>query len=231
MIRLVIHGANGRMGARLRDLAPRDGRFTIAAAVDRDGPIEGGEALRAGAFDVVIDVSTDAGARDAIALARAARSAVLVATTGLSPDTLGRADDAAADIPVMIAANTSVGVAVLAHLARQAAKLLGESYDVSLVEHHHAAKKDAPSGTALRLAEAVQQATGRSIDPRNILAARGGDIVGEHSLRFCGPGEYLELTHRATTRDLFVLGALRAAAHLSGRPPGRYTIEQAIGLT
>ena len=121
-------------------------------------------------------------------------------------------------------------VAVMKHLAATAARLLGPTWDVGLVEHHHNAKKDAPSGTALRLAEAVERAAGRPFPREAILAARGGDIVGEHSLRFMGQGEYLEITHRATTRDLFVLGALRAGAWLARRTPGRYEIEQAIGL-
>lgn len=230
MIRLVINGALGRMGARLSALGAADPRFTIAGAIDRDGPIDGAKAIRDNAFDAVIDVSSDVGARSALALARRARAAILVGTTGVSVDTLRRLDDAAGDVPVMLAANMSVGVAVMKHLAAQAARLLGPAYDATLVEFHHAAKKDAPSGTALRLAAAVEQATGRPIPPANILASRAGDIVGEHSLRLCGPGEYLEITHRATTRDLFVLGALRAAAWLVEQKPGRYSIEQAIGL-
>lgn len=229
-IRLVVTGALGRMGARIRALASGDPRFALVGAVDRDGPVEGAEALSRGAFDLVIDVSSDAGARGALSLAQEAKAALLVGTTGIAEETRQSLAGASSEIPVMIAPNMSVGVAVMKHLAATAARLLGPTWDVGLVEHHHNAKKDAPSGTALRLAEAVERAAGRPFPREAILAARGGDIVGEHSLRFMGQGEYLEITHRATTRDLFVLGALRAGAWLARRTPGRYEIEQAIGL-
>lgn len=230
-IRLVVTGALGRMGTRIRALASSDPRFALVGAVDREGPIDSSsESLARGAFDLVIDVSSDAGTRGALSLARQAGAAILVGTTGIAAETRGELESASRGLAVMLAPNMSVGVAVMKHLAAVAARLLGPTYDLGLVEHHHVAKKDAPSGTALRLAESVERATGRPFPREAILAARGGDIVGEHSLRFMGPGEYLEITHRATTRDLFVLGALRAGAWLVRQKPGLYEIEQAIGL-
>ena len=133
---------------------------------------------------------------------------------------------------------------VLAELAKQAAKLLGESFDVEIVETHHRAKVDAPSGTAVRLAEAIGEAragltrtTGRDgqVGARKpeeigVLALRGGDVIGDHSVHFLGSGERIELVHRATNRDLFARGAIRAAVAMAGRPAGRYTMKDVVRL-
>jgi 4-hydroxy-tetrahydrodipicolinate reductase len=121
----------------------------------------------------------------------------------------------------------SLGVAVMARLSRLAATALGKAYHCSIVESHHINKKDAPSGTALRLADACREG-GALLPDDQVLAIRGGDVIGEHTVRFAGTGEYLELTHRATTRDLFALGALRAASWIVGKPPGLYSIEDVV---
>ncbi len=130
----------------------------------------------------------------------------------------------------MIAPNTSLGAAVLAHLAAEAARLLGSAYQVTLIETHHAAKRDAPSGTALRIAEALRRDAGVDLSPERIHAIRTGDVVGEHTVELAAAGERLRLCHIATTRDLFARGALEAAAWLIGRPPGLYTMEELAGL-
>lgn len=230
MIRLVINGARGRMGTRIAALVAEDSRFAVVATIGRTGTIEGAEALERGAFDAIVDVSCDTGARAAAALGASHGSAVFVATTGLSADSVDAITEAAMRIPVMIAANTSVGIAVMKYLCRSAAELLGESYDVSLIEYHHTGKKDVPSGTALRLMALIEGASGAEKKIEKIVGIRAGDIIGEHSMRFAGPGEYLEITHRATSRDLFARGALRGCAWLVGQPPGVYEIEQALGL-
>ena len=129
----------------------------------------------------------------------------------------------------MIAPNTSLGVAVLNHLAAVAAGLLGTRYGVNLIEAHHTGKRDAPSGTALRIADTLRRA-GAELPAESIHAIRSGDVVGEHTVEFAGGGERIRICHMATSRDLFARGALEAAAWLHGRPPGRYTIEQALGL-
>ncbi len=244
--RLVIHGAGGRVGARLCALAHADSAFELVGAMEREGFVLAGQPVPgtpdnlrfltsaddAPACDVVIDFSSDEGARRALSIAERCSAALLVGTTALSDRTaeaLARAGDRRA---VLVAANTSLGVAVLASVVREAARSLGPAFSGSIVEAHHGAKKDAPSGTAKRLAEAARSAgaNAASIPHDQIVSIRGGDVVGEHTVRFAGPGEYVELTHRATTRDVFVLGALRAARWLHGRAPGRWTMEDVLGL-
>jgi len=212
------------MGARLSDLADADERFEVVARITRSE-------TEAGVIDAVIDVSSDEGARSALGLALEREAAVLLATTGLSGDTLDRAHAAARRIPVMIAPNTSIGVAVMKHLAATAVRLLGETFDLSLVEFHHRAKKDAPSGTAHAIRREIESRTGRKISQENFVGIRAGDIVGEHFLRLCGPSESLEIIHRAHHRDLFARGALEACAWLVHRRPGLYRVEDSLGLT
>ena len=217
------------MGARTCALARDDPRFEVVVEID---PQAGADTrLRAAdRVDAIIDFSSDEGARGAARLALEYGAALLVGTTGLSPQTLAAIDVAAQSTPVMVAANTSVGVAVLTALATRAARLLGPGYDLNLIEVHHAGKRDAPSGTALRIAEALRQEAGVELPPDRIHALRGGDVVGEHTVELAGPGERIRISHLSTSRDLFARGALRAAAWLRGRAPGRYTIEQALGL-
>ena len=157
------------------------------------------------------------------------------------------AADAARTIPVFFAANTSVGVTVLLQLCAEAARLLGPGFDLEVVETHHRRKRDAPSGTALRLAEALAEATGRDlakdartarvgdVGPRTqqeigIQAVRGGDVIGDHTVFFLGDGERVEITHRASSRETFARGALRAARWVVGRPPGLYDMRDVLGL-
>ena len=154
---------------------------------------------------------------------------------------------AAKRIPIVLSPNMAVGVNVLFELVRQAAKVLGGDYDVEIVELHHKKKRDAPSGTAVRLGEVAAEALGR--DPKDALAyarhgilgerppwqigvqtLRGGDVVGEHTVYFCGEGERLELTHRATSREQFARGAVRAAQWIAGRPAGLYDMADVLGL-
>lgn len=235
-IRLLINGARGRMGALVAALAQADSqRFTLAAQRDQgDDDVDIlAAAQRAGGIDVVIDFSSDAGASDACRLARQWHAALLVGSTGLAPATHALLDQAARSIAVLAAPNTSLGVAVLAHVASEAARLLGPSFDIDITETHHAMKKDAPSGTALRLAKALRERggeTGARMRDERIASVRIGEVIGEHTIHFTGPGERLTMTHSATSRDLFARGALQAAAFLAGKPPGRYTIEQALGI-
>lgn len=225
-IRTLVNGARGRMGAMICRVVEADFRFSLVAPRDlgdADPPHDA-------AIDVVIDFSSDAGARDAIRLALAHRAALLVGSTGLSGDTLRAVDEASRTIAVLRAANTSLGVAVLAHLAAEATRLLGPDFDVDIIETHHMHKKDAPSGTALRLASAIRAAGGDRLTNDRIHAIRSGDVIGEHEIRYAGPGERLTIAHSATSRELFVRGALRAAAFLAGKPAGLHSIEQALGI-
>ena len=163
-------------------------------------------------------------------------------TTGLGEETSVLVDHAAAKAPVMLSPNMSVGVQVLAELVTQAVARLGLEYDVEVVETHHRMKADAPSGTALRLVEAAKEArhglrtvTGREGKPGarlqdeiGVFAMRGGDVIGDHSVHLLGDGERIELTHKATNRDLFAHGAIRAARYLVGKPVGRYSMRDVI---
>lgn len=190
--------------------------------------------------DVAIDFSRPDATRANIAACRAARRPLLVGTTGFASE-LGEAelDAAARDIPLLIAPNTSLAVALLAALVRTAARALPPQFDIEIIEAHHRMKRDAPSGTALALARAAGE--GRHLTPAQVLpgasaerlgprrqgeigfaVVRGGEIVGEHTVLFAGPGEELRLSHRAADRAIFARGALRAALWLAAQPPGRY---------
>jgi 4-hydroxy-tetrahydrodipicolinate reductase len=225
---IAIHGSMGRMGSRIAALMDGDASVELTARLDR-GDIRAAEqqasiSPKLASTRSLIDFSSDEGTREAIRLARRLRSALLVGTTALSESTARELTLAEAEIPVMVCANTSLGVAVARHLAREAARLLGADYDVDIIETHHTKKLDAPSGTALALAASVGEG-GRPMDRNHIHAIRAGDVIGDHIVQFAGVGEILRIQHSATTRDLFARGAIRAAKWLAGRPPGRYRIE------
>lgn len=228
-IQLLLNGGTGRMGRRISALVDVDDRFRIACAPTRDETIE---AIRQthSQVDVVVDFSSDAGAQRAAGLADAFQCPLLSGTTALSQTTLAQTDHLAGSQAVLIAPNTALGVAVTAHLGAIAARLLGANFDISIIETHHSRKKDAPSGTALRLRDAICEQVGRRIDDDDIHAVRSGEVIGEHTIEFGGPGERLRITHQAVSRDLFARGAIEAAAWLVGQKPGRYTIEQALGI-
>jgi len=228
-IRLLIHGARGKMGARLAVLARNDRRFTLVAEIGRDDAARA-EQLTTSSIDAIVDFSTEQGACQAAQLAVRHRAALLVGTTGLSSASMQVIADSARTGPLMIAPNTSLGVAVLNHLAVQAARMLGSSFDVDLIEAHHAAKRDAPSGTAVRLAERLRSDAGIDLPPERVHCLRAGDIVGEHTVQFAGPGERITISHAATSRNLFAHGALRAIHWLAQQKPGRYSIEQSLGM-
>jgi len=230
------------MGARICALAMADRAFALVGAVDHaSSPAlgrpagEGGPKITSAqalgepkpAARVVIDFSSEQGAQGALVIAQRFGAALVVGTTALGEQTLNMLKQAASKTAVLVSPNTSLGVAVAADLAKRAAGALGPEYECSIIEAHHSAKKDAPSGTALRLAGAVG-AAGREVRPDQIVSIRGGDVVGEHTVRFAGRGEYIEITHRATSRDLFALGALRAAAWIASRRPGWYSMEEVL---
>lgn len=261
---LGLHGAGGRMGKAIARAALESTDVCLVAAVDRDGSAalgrdagelagvaacgvriaSGLDALESAA--VVVDFSTPAAtAALARALAEKGGTPLAVGTTGLDAAAQTALDALARVAPVLVAPNTSVGVNVLFHLAAEATRLLGAEFDAEIVEMHHKNKVDAPSGTALRLAERVRDARvgqtrfvhGRSgqvgarpADEVGILALRGGDVIGEHTLVLAGPGERVELVHRAHDRSLFARGALVAARFVARAAPGRYDMADAIGL-
>lgn len=217
-LRLVVTGATGRMGSLVAELAAKDGRFAIAAALSRQGPDVEEALARA---DALVDFSApDACVAYAKAAAGEGKPAV-IGTTGLSAAQNAAVRAAARKTPIFYAANFSAGVAVLARLAAEAARLLPR-WERAIVETHHSKKKDAPSGTALRLAEAAGGGAA-------IASVRVGDVVGDHTFTLAGPFERLELTHRAHSRAVFATGALEAALWLSARKPGLYGMDDLLG--
>jgi len=257
--RVLVVGALGRMGERVRAALSEEPDLALAAALEAPGHpglgsvLPGGVEVRAdpkaalASCDVAIDFSVPASTLATLRAAADAGVAYVTGTTGLSADEQAEIDALAERIPILHAPNFSVSVNVLAWLVREAAARLGDDFDAEIVELHHAAKRDAPSGTALRLAEAVAEGRGVELAPHLVLeragqigarpagaigvqTLRGGDNPGEHSVFFIGGGERLELVHRSSTRDHFARGAVRAAAWLAGRAPGRYRIEQVLSL-
>ena len=224
-VRLALVGANGRMGLRVANLAEDDAHTVVVAQIARENKAF---SLHAGSCDVVVDFSSADGTKAAIAVAKATGAALLVGTTGLAPETLENLRALSASHAVMLAPNTSLGVAITRRLSRLAAELLAESgWNVDIIESHHDRKKDAPSGTALALAEALN-AGGMPVKPERIHAIRAGDTIGEHEIRLAGPAERIHIMHQAVSRDLFAAGALRAAKWLAGRAPGWYSMDDVL---
>lgn len=264
-VRIAVAGASGRMGRLVLEqvLAAED--VTLAGALEHPGSpevgsdagallgrptgvrITGDPRVALASADVVIDFSSPSATAGVLEAAAAQGVACVVGTTGLDGAAVAAIEFAAARVPVVAAPNMSLGVQVLAHVLGEALRLLGAGFDVEVVEAHHREKKDAPSGTALRLVEVAARARGLSMseDLRHgrqgasakrtpseigVHAVRGGDIVGDHTVILAGLGERVELTHRATSRAVFASGALRAARWVVGRAPGRYGIGDVLGI-
>jgi 4-hydroxy-tetrahydrodipicolinate reductase len=262
---VVIVGVSGRMGQALVRAACELSAVRITGAVASAGSASLGRDAGAlagidpvgvevtsdlpaalAAADVAIDFSQPHATRANIAACRAACKPLLIGTTGFGAElTEFELDAAASDIPLLVAPNTSLGVALLTELVRRTARALPPEFDIEIIEAHHRMKRDAPSGTALALARAAGE--GRGLAPAETLAGtsvartgprpqgeigfavvRGGDIAGEHTVLFAGPGEELRLTHRAGDRAIFARGALRAALWLLGQPPGRYGMSDIV---
>lgn len=256
---ITVLGPSGRMGRAILAAATTRSDVRIVAALDRaDGPLLGTEVAPGvlvtalvdaalAAAPVYIDFTTPASTAAIAAVARERRVAAVVGTTGLTVEAEAALDALAEVAPVICAPNFSVGVNLLLGLCAKAAKALGTDWDAEIVELHHKAKRDAPSGTALGLGRAIAEARGQDfatvgrlsrsgeIGPRpdgeiGALAVRGGDVVGEHTAYFFGAGERLELSHRATDRAIFAHGALRAARWAIDQPPGRYDMLDVLGM-
>jgi len=243
-VNLVVTGASGRVGRLVCELAGADeSRWELVGAVAhaRSAALGTSSFTSAdhatvitpnfgGKCDLVIDFSSPAGTETAIQIALREGAALLVGTTGLPDATRQVLAAAARRIPVLVAANTSIGVATCAALVEMAARSLGPNYRVEIVEAHHSRKKDAPSGTALMLAQAARKG-GAEMKLEQIHALRGGDVVGEHTIRLAGEGEYIEILHRATSRSLFARGALRAGRWLVQQQPGFYSMADMLNST
>jgi 4-hydroxy-tetrahydrodipicolinate reductase len=268
VIRVAVPGAAGKMGRMVIEaLAERAGEARLGAALERPGHASLGQPVP-GAPDVTVsaDVAAALGTVDAyidftapaasVALAQAAaaqargggrRVAAVVGTTGLGAAERAALDEATKVIPVVWAPNFSLGVNLLAGLVEQAARALGEAFDIEIVEFHHKAKRDAPSGTAILLGEAAARGRdwsyaevkrhardgdvgARPAQEIGVVAVRGGDVIGDHHVHLLGPNERIELTHRAGSRMIFARGAVRAALFAAGKPPGLYSMQDVLGL-
>jgi 4-hydroxy-tetrahydrodipicolinate reductase len=243
MLRIIIVGARGRMGQALIKCLPQHAGLQLAAQIDQGDDLA--VALPGG--DVVIDFSAHANTVAVAALCAQNKKPLVIGTTGHTDTDTYEIKLLKAKIPIVWASNFSTGVNTLFWLTRKAAEILGTDFDLEVVEMHHRLKKDAPSGTAKSLAEilaevrrfklaevarhgragVVGERTGSEIGVHSI---RGGDVVGDHTVIFAGPGERLELTHRASSRDTFANGALRAARWVAEKKPGLYDMQDVLGL-
>ena len=265
-MRLVVVGAAGRMGRTIIRLIEESEGATVAGALERSGsPALGEDAgLLSGCprrgiivtddalplvveADGIIDFSTPATSVALAALAAQARIVHVIGTTGFDAEHLARIDAAARHATIVKSGNMSLGVNLVAALTRQAARALGESFDIEIVEMHHRMKVDSPSGTALLLGEAAAEGLGATLAERAVrgrdgvigprdpgaigfASLRGGTVIGDHTVVFAGESERIEITHRAEDRAIFARGAIRAALWARGRKPGLYSMADVVGL-
>ena len=211
------------MGKTVLDLARSDHEIEITAQCDLGDSIE--PAMTS--CDVAIDFSQADSIDEICRAALYHGKALVIGTTGHSQQQRKTIENTAHSVPIVLASNFGVGVNVLLWLTQKAAELLGSDFNPEIVETHHKMKKDAPSGTAKTLAETLKAVRNSEIPIQSI---REGDVVGEHTIIFSGPGESLELTHRAANRGIFAAGALRAAKWIINKPPGLYTMQDVLGL-
>jgi 4-hydroxy-tetrahydrodipicolinate reductase len=224
-VRLLLVGAAGRMGKTISDVAKGNPNIDVVARCDLGDPIE--PAMRN--CDVAIDFSHPDTVGELCRAASQDRKPLVIGTTGHSQEQRKLIEETAQSVPIVFASNFSVGVNALFWLAGKAAELLNWDFRAEIVETHHKTKKDAPSGTAKTLAEILKAA--QKIEKEiPIQSIREGDVVGEHTIIFNGPGERLELAHRAVSREIFARGALRAAEWILGKPPGLYSMQDVLGL-
>lgn len=247
-IKLTISGCCGRMGRSIAALALADSAFTIGAALEAAGHEAIGHDYGAvlgradtlkvpivddprGAIqrgDVLVEFTIPVVTVEHVQLAQQLGKPMVIGTTGLSEAQIGTLQSAAKAIPIVFSPNMSVGVNVLFELAQVAAQRLGAAFDVEVVESHHHQKKDAPSGTAKRLAELLASSRKQPAASIPVHAVRAGDIVGDHTIIFAGPAERLELTHRAHSREVFAQGALKAARFVVRQRPGLYDMSHVL---
>jgi 4-hydroxy-tetrahydrodipicolinate reductase len=241
-VRVLLLGAKGRMGQAIAAAAEK-ADAEITAGLDLGDDVT----KHIGSCDVVIDFSNPSATDSLCGACRGAGKPAVIGTTGHSQKERGLIDEMAKSVPVVLSPNFSVGVNALFWLTRKAAEMLGEDFDLEITEMHHRLKKDAPSGTAKKLAEILCEVRhldyGKNVrhgreglvgerpaKEIGVHSIRGGDVVGDHTVTFAGAGERLELTHKAASRETFAAGALRAAQWVVGKPPGLYSMEDVLGL-
>ena len=252
MLRILLSGCNGTVGRVIDACAKLRDDCTIVAGIDpsdapqNDYPVFASAAACTVRADAIIDFSHPAALGDLVELSRTQKLPLVVATTGLSKEQVAALQELSKEVPVLLSANMSMGVNLLAELVKAAARALGESFDIEIVERHHNKKIDAPSGTALMLADAAST----QLDPRpqyvydrhskrsrrtrseiGIHAVRGGTIVGEHAVIFAGQDEVLTISHSAASKEVFAVGSLNAAEFLAKQPPGMYSMKSMFEIS
>lgn len=266
MIKAIVAGAAGRMGRRIIHMIHQNQDIQLSAAFERPGhPAvneDAGTVAGLGELDiriagslgdvidqgeVLIDFTTPEATLENLSMAASQGLAMVIGTTGIAGDMLEELKRLAGQVRCVMAPNMSVGVNVMFRIAGEMARILGNDYDMEILEVHHRLKKDAPSGTATRLAQILAQAVGRDLEKVGVYerkgivgertdeeigvqALRAGDITGEHTVLFAGTGERLELIHRAHNRDNFARGAVRAALWVIKQPEGLYDMQDVLGL-
>jgi len=243
MTNIIIAGAKGRMGLALQRCAATMPGVTVSGKIDLGDDLGG--VIDQG--DVLVDFTSHQNTLAFARLCAARQKAIVIGTTGHSEAERKELTSMASQIPMVWSANFSTGVNALFWLTRKAAEILGPGFDLEIVEMHHRLKKDAPSGTAVTLAQILAEARSQSVDKAarhgrhglvgertaseiGIHSIRGGDVVGDHTVIFATEGERLELTHKASSRDTFALGALRAAQWVVNQEPGLYDMQDVLGL-
>ena len=251
MVRAIMHGCNGKMGRAITTLAKEDAEVEIVAGVDaytevaNEYPVFDSIEKCDVEADVVIDFSNAKAVDGLLDYCVEKQIPVVLCTTGLSEEQLQKVEEASKKVAVLRSANMSLGINLLMQLLKEATKVLSPAgYDIEIVEKHHNKKMDAPSGTALAIADAINEAMDnrytykldrsaerarREANEIGIQAVRGGTIVGEHEVLFCGPDEVIEIKHTAYSKAIFGKGAIQAAQFLKGKKPGMYQMSDVIG--
>jgi 4-hydroxy-tetrahydrodipicolinate reductase len=266
MTRIVVAGAAGRMGSRITALSREYPELKLTGAFEKRGHNAVGKDIGsivgigeigiklskslgdiADNADVIIDFTTPGSTKENVKVASKKGKAMVIGTTGLSKEDVKEMEPLIRSIPCVMASNMSTGINLLLRILQDVAKVLGDEYDIEIIEAHHRLKKDAPSGTALKMAQVIADALNRNLDEVAVYTRKGligertkkeigiqtvraGDIVGEHTIIFGGLGERIEIVHKASSRDTFARGALRAALWISGKPAGLYDMQDVLGL-
>ena len=250
MVKAIMHGCNGKMGQVISNLAAADSDIEIVAGIDPHDDGHNAYPVYRSIFecdipaDVIIDFAAAGAVNNLLDYAVRKNIPVVLCTTGLSAEQLDKVEETAQKVAVLKSANMSLGINMLMKLLQDATKILAPAGDIEIVEKHHRLKVDAPSGTALALADSINAANGNKFEYKfdrsqvrekrtdneiGISAVRGGTIVGEHEVIFAGEDEVIELKHTAYSKAVFAKGAIEAAKYLAGKPAGRYTMKEVIG--
>ncbi len=225
MVKICVSGSEGKMGSRIIELAKEDTELEIAAEFDLGGNAEAGIT----ASDCLIDFTSPEATLKHLTLCEKLKKPIVIGTTGLSEEDRAKIKEASANIPVVISANMSEGVNLLFKLIEDTSKVLGNEYEISILEAHHTEKKDSPSGTAKEMERIVKNIKGPDADVV-ISSVREGEIVGEHTITFESETDIVEITHSAKTRDIFASGALKAAKFIAGKKSGLFTMKDVLAL-